>query len=220
MLTSHLSLMSSRSTTTILLAIGSIAAAGATAYAQGTFVFVGFDGPPVQAPGTGRFVDEYNEAGLRFRPIGEITHQNRLVRNGGGIEGRPDNGTAFLDLLAGSSLSFRFIDGRAFNLHALDIAEYSTVFPYPMVVEFYGYRADGSTVTRTLTTDGIIDGTGPLADFETFSFGKDFFNVVRVEVPTDGWSLDNLVVSVPEPGVGSLMLLGLGAFALMRRRIA
>jgi hypothetical protein len=66
------------------------------------------------------------------------------------------------------------------------------------------------------TTDGIIDGTGPLADFETFYFDARFNDLVRLEVPTYGWSLDNMVFSqVPEPSVG--ILCGLAAAAMLCR---
>lgn len=65
-------------------------------------------------------------------------------------------------------------------------------------------------MTRDTTTDGIIDGTGPLADFQTFDFANypQFSGLTRVEIPTYGWSLDNLVVIIPEPNSSSLMLAG------------
>ncbi len=72
-------------------------------------------------------------------------------------------------------------------------------------MEFIGYHPDGSTVTTSFTTDGIIDGTGPLPDFQTFYF-TGFTDLTQVEIPASSWSLDNLVVSVPEPSAGSLFL--------------
>ena len=71
-----------------------------------------------------------------------------------------------------------------------------------------------------LTTDGIIDGTGPLADFETFTFGPEFSGLTRVEIPTIGWSLDNLAVSlgVPEPGTGALLIVGAAVLAVRFRK--
>src|SRR5207244_583342 len=115
----------------------------------------------------------------------------------------PDNGTAYLQAALGDSLKFSFINGSLFDLRSVDLAEYSTVVPDGRA-RFIGYRQDGTTVTADLTTDGIIDGTGPLADFETFYFGPEFSGLTRVEVPTFG-SLDNLRVFVPEPGMGGLM---------------
>ena len=94
---------------------------------------------------------------------------------------------------------------------SVDLAEFSTTVTNT-TVRFTGYRFDGSTVTTDLTTDGIIDGTGPLADFQTFQFGPEWSGLSRVEIPTYGWSLDNLVVSIPEPGTWALLVLG-GALA-------
>ena len=100
----------------------------------------------------------------------------------------------------------------------MDLAEYSTVVPDAVTVQFIGYRVDGSTVTANLTTDGIIDGTGPIADFQTFNFGPEFSNLTRVEIPTDGWSLDNLVVSIPEPGTWALLVAGGLLFGALKFR--
>ena len=55
---------------------------------------------------------------------------------------------------------------------------------------------------------GIMDGTGPLADFQTFYFGSEFAGVYLVKIPAYGWSLDNLRIFVPEPGTGALLVVG------------
>ena len=54
-------------------------------------------------------------------------------------------------------------------------------------------------------------------DFETFHFGPEFSNLTRVEIPTFGWSLDNLVV-VPEPETWGLILLGAFVATILSRR--
>jgi hypothetical protein len=59
-----------------------------------------------------------------------------------------------------------------------------------MSVHFVGYRHDGTTVTAD-----FLPGT----NFQTFYFDQSFTNLDRVEIPTFGWSLDNLVVSAPAP---------------------
>jgi hypothetical protein len=113
----------------------------------------------------------------------------------------------------------RFANGSVFDLLSVDLAEYSTGQQYPLTVEFIGYHPDGSTVTTSFTTDGIIDGTGPLADFQTFNF-TGFTDLSRVEIPTSGWSLDSLVVATPEPASSAVLVLGgllLGAWQLRRR---
>jgi MprA protease rhombosortase-interaction domain-containing protein len=120
----------------------------------------------------------------------------------------------------GESLKFISTDASLFGLVSVDLAEYSTAFQSPATVHFVGYRPDGSTVTTDLTTDGIIDGTGPLQDFQTFNF-QGFTGLCRVEIPTYGWSLDNLEVSygIPEPASAALLLIGgLLVYALRRRR--
>ena len=64
-------------------------------------------------------------------------------------------------------------------------------------------------VMTEFTTDGVIDGTGPLADFQTFYFDSQFADVVRLEVPTHTWALDNMVFGqIPEPATGVLLLFG------------
>ena len=103
---------------------------------------------------------------------------------------------------------FGFYDGSIFDLVSVDLAEYSTVIPTARTVPFIGYRPDGNIVAGSFTTDGIMDGTGPLPDFQTFYFGSRFRGLTRVEIPSYGWSLDNLVVTIPEPCPGALMILG------------
>ena len=179
---------------------------------QGTFT-VTFDGPPIQPRGTARLITNYYESGMVFTPIDPSDLGSAFGRRAGGSSLYPENGTTYLQGLQGSTLKFARLDGSVFGLASVDLAEYSTVFAYPATVHFVGYRADGTTVTTDFTTDGIIDGTGPLADFQTFYFGPEFSGLARVEIPYPGWSLDNLVVSVPEPGTCALLLFGAGFFA-------
>ena len=180
---------------------------------QGTFQIT-FDGPPVQPQGTAALVTNYSEAGISLKPV---SADGRFIRVGANpVAFRPDNGSAYIQFVSGPALMFSFTNGSVFNLTAVDLAEYSTVVPDAVTVHFVGYRQDGSTVTADLTTDGIIDGTGPLADFETFTFGPEFSGLTRVEIPTYGWSLDNLVVTIPEPSTWALLLLG-GAMVVLRK---
>ncbi len=137
-------------------------------------------------------------------------------RAGGGVPGFPENGTAYLIFDVASSLAGSMMRGAGFGLHSVDLSEFSTLYQYQETVRFVGYRADGSMVTTEFTTDGIMDGTGPLPDFQTFYFDERFSQVVRFEIPGSGYALDNLVFYIPEPGSGSLLIIG--TFLAIRRR--
>jgi len=184
------------------------------ASAQGTFS-VTFDGPPLQQPTTAKVEQYYSESGVWFRPIPGTDGFVRRARNP--TPGWPDNGTAYLQGSMGDSLRFGLDDSSSFDPVSVDLAEYSTVVPDAVTVPFVGYRRDGTTVTVTFTTDGIMDGAGPLQDFQTLYFGPEFSGVYLVRIPSYGWSLDNLVLRVPEPGTGALLglaaaLIGLRSF--------
>ena len=184
------------------------------ANAQGTFqtLSITFDGPPLQPPGSAGVIQSYREAGVWFAPI---PGTDGFIRRGSSPPlGWPDNGTACVLGSLGDSLMFGLDDGSDFGLASVDLAEWSTAYPEAVTVPFVGYRRDGSTVTASFTTDGIMDGTGPLADFQTVYFGPEFAGVYRVRIPAYGWSLDNLVVSIPEPGTSTLLAIGAVLVAL------
>jgi hypothetical protein len=185
---------------------------------QGTLqsVHITFDGPPAVLVGTDIGVTQYFEQGMFFLPLAPANQFGRA--GGGGIASSPENGTSYLHASGRDSLVFSFTSGSLFNLDSVDLAEYSTVVPNAVTVQFIGYLPDGSTVTTSRTTDGVIDGTGPILDFQTFDF-QGFTGLTRVEIPTTSWSLDNLVVSrnVPEPSSAVLVLVG-GLLAFVHRR--
>ena len=181
--------------------------------AQGT-VQITFDGPPLVEPGSAIGVQQYFESGMSFVPLGFS-----FGRIGSSPEGgRPDSGTAYLQAVFTGSLAFSLINGSAFDLVSVDLAEYSTLYQTPLTVRFIGYRHDGSIVTTDLTTDGVIDGTGPLADFEAFQFSSEWSGLTRAEIPTALWSLDNLIVAIPEPGTWALLLAGGSLLWALQRR--
>jgi len=188
----------------------------AQCYGQGTLQIT-FDGPPVVGSGAAIGVQQYSESGMLFKPIG--FNSGRVGINPTG--GRPDDGTAYLQAAITQSLMFSRVNGSLFSLISVDLAEYSTFFQSPLTVHFVGYKLDGSTITTDLITDGIIDGTGSLTDFQMFYFDKEWAELTRVEIPTSLWSLDNLVVSIPEPTSGILLAIGgltLVALKLRNRR--
>jgi hypothetical protein len=181
------------------------------ASAQGTFqrLTVTFDGPPVQPPGSAYLIQSYSESGVWFAPIPGTDGFTR--RGNDPAPGWPDNGTAYLVAGLGESLMFGLNNDSSFGLVSVDLAGWSSAYPEPVTIPFVGYRQDGSTVTTSFTTDfGIV--------FRTFSFPSEFSDVYRIQIPTYGWSLDNLVLSVPEPGSSSLLVLGATLAALGHSR--
>jgi hypothetical protein len=184
---------------------------GVAARAQGTFT-VTFNGPPVQPPGTQSGVQSYYESGVWFLPF--PGSEFGFVRNGGGILGYPDNGTAYLQAGFASTLIFGMEDGSSFDPVSVDLAEYSDVLRDPVTVHFVGYRRDGTVLTDDIRTAGVFNGSAPV--FQTFTFDPAFSDLVRVEIPYPPWSLDNLVVSVPEPGASILAMWGAALFGLAK----
>ena len=193
----------------ILLGVSALFLSLLAASAQGTFT-VSFDGPPVQRPGTQYIVSYYHELGVWFLPIPGTD----FTRNGGSILGYPDNGTAYLQAMLGQSLRFGLDDGSSFDPVSVDLAEYSAVRRDPVTVHFVGYRQDGKVVTDDITTAGIFDGVAPV--FQTYYFNPEFSDLIRVEIPTIAWSLDNLTLrsTVPEPGTGTIVMVAAGLMGL------
>jgi hypothetical protein len=177
-------------------------------YSQGTITPITFEGTTLRS---GELLRQYDESGISFSAFGTGQYDWGIS---GWVSGvwwqRPDNGigSAFIVPGAMSTVTIASLSGQPFNLVTVDLAEEGSWWPNPLTVRFLGYRPDGSTVTTEFTTDGVIDGTGPLADFQTFYFGPEFTGLTRVEIPGSGWSMDNLVVSIPEPGMGSLVIIG------------
>ena len=188
-------------------------------HAQGTFQWtVSFDGAPILQPTDSPAITNYYEEGMTFRPIGQ---NDRLGRSGGGEQGFAYNGSAYIYAAFGDSLAVSSLSGAPFGLVSVDLAEFSILYQSPLTVQFVGYRPDGSIATTEFVTDGIIDSTGPLADFQTFYFDSRFADLVRVEVPTYRWSLDNMVFStIPEPSTFVLMIFGatLAIIRLFKRK--
>lgn len=122
----------------------------------------------------------------------------------------PDNGGSFLQTSFGQDpLTIQPTTGLLMTLIQVDLAEYSTTFPFLKEVIFTGYLSGGATVTNRFTTDGIIDGTGPQTDFQTFTFTSAFTGLTHVEVSSPAFSMDNLVLEVvPEPASWLLLVLG------------
>jgi hypothetical protein len=98
------------------------------------------------------------------------------------------------------------------------------------VLTVVGTLTDGSTLSRLVNLDGISDGPGGVADFQTAVFDAVFASTLFTRVAISGtaangragaFQLDNLVVNsaVPEPAGWATMMLGFGlAGAALRSR--
>jgi hypothetical protein len=177
---------------------------------QGT-LHITFDGPPFQPPSSGFLVQQYFEEGMYFRPIPGTDGFVRAWTNR--ATGWPDNGTPYVQTGAGDSLMFSYHNSASFGLLSVDLAAFSIGIPN-FTVNFLGHRSDGSTISTSFSGSGI--------QFRTYNFSPEWsYDLTRVEIPNHTWSLDNLVVIIPEPGTNALLLVGalaLGLLRLKRRR--
>jgi hypothetical protein len=138
------------------------------------------------------------------------------------LGGNPDNGTSYL-AFENSLAKLQYVVfarspggiGFEFGFVSVDLADPVAPSLSPIDITFNGFKADGSMVSQTFTVGG-----GGSTAFQTFSFSPDFaHSLLRVEIPSPAWAMDNLVW-IPEPSSTTLLLLGLLAFAArgLRRR--
>ena len=128
--------------------------------------------------------------------------------NAGGISFYPDDGSDYIQQTAAAPVMFSFTDGSLFGMDSVDLAGYSSSLA-DFDVQFTGYQPDGHTVTADFSGSGI--------DFQTFNF-TGFSDLSYVEITTPDWSLDNLVVSIPEPSFGKFFLIGCLLFSVGQLR--
>jgi hypothetical protein len=185
----------------LLLCLLTFVSATSPSWSQGR-TQITFDGPPQLPPNSGIYIQQYSEAGVWCRPIGTVGPGNGFELNSGGDALWPENGTTYAQAALGDSLIFSFTNGSVFNLVAVDLAGYSEIRPGPTAVHFVGYRHDGTVVTSDPVASGLV--------FQTYYFDSSFSGLDRVEIPTYGWSLDNLILSqgVPEPNVSAVFVGG------------
>jgi hypothetical protein len=121
----------------------------------------------------------------------------------------------------GDAIEMRRLDGAAFSLLALDVSEFYNVptRPNANILEITGSLFVGGTVSHQVLLDAIFDGRWGLADFQSVQLPSVFTDVTSVlftgllfDGAPGGVALDNLAVSVPEPG--TLLLLGAGLLML------
>jgi hypothetical protein len=178
---------------------------------QGTLTIT-FDGPPVPSGQT--VVSSYDESGMLFG-----SQSYGFGRFQSGFQpGFPDDGTAYLqgEGQGGyNNVYGDFIDGSTFGVESIDLAAAGGSSTTISAV-FEGWLANGTVLTESVSGTGI--------DFRTVDFGPEWssgltaFGIANAPSSPDGWSADNLVVVVPEPGMGALLLGGLIALVFWRSK--
>jgi hypothetical protein len=117
-----------------------------------------------------------------------------------------------------SGISFERVDAMLFSVQSVRLAEYSQVFAFPVVIRLVGIQ-QGGVVEQLFSTDGLIDGSGGVPDFELVDLGPEFSDLLRFEilglageglVEAGAFAVDDVVYSVPEPTTAWLLFLGLG----------
>jgi hypothetical protein len=109
-------------------------------------------------------------------------------------------------------------DCSPFDLFKIDVAE-----PHPgsgpVTMIFFGTTSGGESLEFNFVTDGIVDGVGGEADFETVVFPDTFRDLASVAVidaaPYLGVAIDNIIVEPEIQPAPALAPWGLGALALV-----
>jgi hypothetical protein len=165
----------------------------------------------------------FDDMSFQVEPYPPQPHDNG-AHVGVGLSGYPYDGTpyaAFVNTLGvpqhmafawtnAASQGHSFTNGAPFGLVSADLADPVAPSLASVAITFNGFKTDGSTASQTFTVGG-----GGSSSFQTVTFGQDFSaNLLRVEIPSASWAMDNLVF-IPEPGLGSLFALG-GLLLLIR----
>jgi len=161
---------------------------------------------------------DYHEQGMGFHVILPGTWPSH---DDMGIAPNGVNGTSSLDgtpymsfhqqLNPSDYVSFTLLNGSAFGLSSVQLADPNSPSGPPIPIAFIGYLADGSAVTNIFATTG--NGATTLANY---TFSPAFASgLTSVDIMAPRWAMDNLVFTVPEPS--SVVLVGLGLIVLAVR---
>lgn len=163
----------------------------------------------------------YVELGMRFQvvvPAGASSYDVMGIVPGNFYINLPANDSAFMYFLRQNNpyddVSLCLTNGSLFGLSSVWLADPTSPSPSPVSISFVGCLFGGSTVTNTFATPGNGATT-----FASYMFDSAFASgLSRVDILAPRWATDNLVFSVPEPSAVALMILGVLALALRRRR--
>jgi len=180
------------------------------AIAQGSMIT--FDPPPCLTCDSR--MTHYEEDGVVF--TGSFSHY------GMGISGNAENtSTGAVRFSPFSMMSIQLSDGSTFSLDTVELAEFSDAFQGSQkTVTFTGRKPNNTTVSQDFIIDGLMGGSGSTTDYESFVFSDDFSNLIRVDINSTMFSMDNLNMNaVPVPAAAWLFISGiLGLIVFARRK--
>ncbi|PXA04618.1 hypothetical protein DDZ13_05445 [Coraliomargarita sinensis] len=163
--------------------------------ANGEAITINFDGS--QPYGSTRLISVYEEDGIHIKPVGAFSEEPPYLMglSGSGVTNQSDSGSAHLTGII-AEIEIQSLTNQRFDANAVSLSEYSTSFATPQVITATGELADGSTVTTTFTTDGLIGEN--LTDFEIFNFPPEFTNLRALKLSNEsgGFSMDDLLLNV------------------------
>jgi len=166
---------------------------------------------------------DLTSGGFFFDTLANHYHlANNTNLNGANVD---DGSTYFVTDADPSQTTFSQVGDAAFALISIDYAEWVGTNSARKITAT-GFRVGGTIVSADLFLDGIFDGQGGAADFQTFNFDSTWTNLLSVKLVGSNaltgtlnyFAIDNLVVSdaVPEPA--TLTLVGFGCAYMIRRR--
>lgn len=97
----------------------------------------------------------------------------------GGFVTAASNGTIYANAHDGSTITMQMENAAPFSLNGFDAAEHigaANSFRNAMQITITGFLHGGGIVMQTFTLDGVTDGPGGAADFQTFMLEANFTN--------------------------------------------